>query len=209
MTVDIAERLLRADLANIVKKVRSGKPLTAQERRTLTNSASGEAPAPTDFVKNYVDLAEVLGVTRRTLQDWRKMKGAPVARSNGEHEVEAWRAFQRKIGGKGAPQPEDPESDKDLPSEPILKRRKLLLFCLEKEMQLAEKRGELVEISLVRETWSKKCAAANSLLRKRLENELPSELEGMEAAGIYEALVAVVDEFNEAMKAGGSVEGES
>ena len=69
-------------------------------------------------------------------------------------------------------------------------------------MLLAYRRGELIERDLVRETWSRKCAEANSLLRKRLENELPSELEGLEAVDIYKALVAVVDEFNEAMSGG-------
>jgi phage terminase Nu1 subunit (DNA packaging protein) len=205
ITADIAERLLRADLANIVRKVKSGKTLTAQERRTLQAASDGDddATAPA-FVKNYTELAEILGVTRRTLQDWRKMEGAPQAASNGEHDVAAWQDFQRRIGGKGAAQPEDTEAEDGLPTEPILKRRKLLLFCREKEMQLAEKRGELIDVALVRATWAKKCAAANSLLRKRLENELPSELEGMEAADIYEELVKVVDEFNEVMSSGDS-----
>lgn len=201
---DVADRLLRADLANIVRKVKAGKTLTAQERRTLQAASTGDdddtAPAT---AKNYVELADILGVTRRTLQDWRKMAGAPEASSNGLHDVAAWRDFQRKIGGKGAATPEGGDGDEDgLPSEPVLKRRKLLLFCREKEMALAERRGELIDVATVRATWSKKIAAANSLLRKRLENELPSELEGLEAAEIYEILVALVDEFNQAMRSG-------
>lgn len=203
ITAEIADRLLRADLANIVRKVKSGRTLSTVERKTLEAAGKGDTPTAPTFAKNYVELAEILGVTRRTLQDWRKLEGAPKAESNGSHDVVAWQDFQTRIGGKGALEPTDADPvGGDLPSEPVLKRRKLLLFCQEKEMLLAYRRGELIERDLVRETWSRKCAEANSLLRKRLENELPSELEGLEAVDIYKALVAVVDEFNEAMSGG-------
>lgn len=204
---DIAERLLKANLANIVKKVKAGKTLTREERRLLTQASEDEELDGVAVVTTYVELAEILGITRRTLQDWRKMEGAPEPASNGEHDVNAWKEFQSKIDGKGAERIEDPEEESGLPSEPILKRKKLLLFCQEKEMQLSLKRGELIEISAVRNTWAKKCAEANTHLRQRLENELPSELEGLEAADIFDALVAVVDEFNEIMNGGkGAIE---
>lgn len=192
---DVAEKLLKADLANIARKLKAGKTLTDTEKRRLEEATKTEPETPR-FAKNYVQLAEILGVDRRTLQTWRKESDSPKSKTNGKHDVEAWLAFQRKHGKKGGEPQEEPS---DLPSEPILKRKKLALFCQEKEMQLAVRRGELIEVALVREDWARKCAAANSLLRKRLENELPSDLEGAEAADIYEALVKVVDDFNEIM----------
>ena len=201
---DVAEKLLRADLANIARKLKAGKTLTETEKKRLEQAKQVEPSVP-QYAKNYVELAKILGVDRRTLQSWRKEEDSPKAKtSNGKHDVEAWLAFQKKHGKKGGEPQEEPS---DLPSEPLLKRKKLALFCQEKEMQLAVRRGELIEVALVREEWSKRCAAANSLLRKRLENELPSDLEGAEAADIYEALVAVVDEFNAIMSGATEKEG--
>jgi phage terminase Nu1 subunit (DNA packaging protein) len=202
ITAELAERLLRANMANIVRKVSAGKTLTAAERKLLTDTQD-DAPAKKTYAKNYAELAEILGITRRHLQNWRVLPGAPEPAANGSHDIARWQEFQIRIGGKGAPEPAE-ESVDGLESEPLLKRRKLTLFCQEKEMQLAHARGQLIDSGLVRETWARKCAEANSLLRKRLENELPSELEGLEAAEIYTILTAVVDEFNEAMRGGGA-----
>ena len=195
--------MLQADLANIAKKLKAGKTLNATERNTLREEeAEIDSPAVPATVKNYVELGKILGVDRRTIQTWRKEEGSPRASTNGTHNVQAWLDFQMLHGKKGG-KIDEGEDNLDLPSEPILKRKKLLLFCQEKEMILAVRRGELIALALVRETWQKKCAEANSHLRKRLENELPSELEGLEAADIYDSLVSVVDEFCEIMHGGG------
>lgn len=180
----------------------AGKTLTRDERSIL-RKAQGEGEAEgAAIVKNYTELAAILGITRRALQDWRKKEGAPKPATNGNHDVVAWKAFQVRIDGKGAEKIEDPEDEKGLPSEPILKRRKLLLYCEEKEIELARKRGELIEVATVREEIAKKIASATAHLRKRFENELPSELEGADAATIHEANVSALDEFFELMSGG-------
>ena len=42
-----------------------------------------------------VELATTLGVTRRTLANWRKLPGTPEPTTNGSHSVAAWRDFVR------------------------------------------------------------------------------------------------------------------
>ena len=48
------------------------------------------------MAENYVELAKILGVTRRTLQNWRKRPDAPKPMANGFHDVAAWREFMAR-----------------------------------------------------------------------------------------------------------------
>lgn len=204
---DIASTLLRADLVNIVKKVKAGKVLNSGERRLLEQAKDGEDTTGVAHVKNQTDLADILGITRRQLQTWRKEPGAPKPASNGMHDVQAWRDFQKENGKKGAIVDHTDDGDtSDLPSEPVLKRRKLLLWCLGEELKLDQKRGELIAVALVREEWASRIAGCISFLRKRLENELPNELEGMEAPEIHDELAKVVDELCELMHSDGAAQ---
>ena len=52
--------------------------------------------------ENYVELAKILGVTRRSLQNWRRRMDVPQAAANGFNEVAAWREFMQCHGLEGA-----------------------------------------------------------------------------------------------------------
>jgi hypothetical protein len=64
---DIAGKILDADFQNIVKKVAAGKPLTAAERARIESRAAGSVETLA-YAKTLVELASVMGVTRRTLE---------------------------------------------------------------------------------------------------------------------------------------------
>lgn len=202
VSAEIASRLLEADLANIVRKLKRGAPLTPAERSRLSEAKKPEGKVEATFARTLRELAEILGVTRRTLQDWRKIDGAPKPEANGSHDVAAWRRFQREAGKKGADEIEGEAAGDDLPGEGILKRRKLFLHCQEREMLLEYRRGELIEAGLVRAVWKEKSAEAESALSSLLTMELAERLESLDGADIHGELSRVVDDFVKAMRGG-------
>ena len=91
---DVAEKILDADFQNVVRKVAAGKPLTVAERSRIEARAAGSVETLA-YAKTLVELAAVLGVTRRTLNAWQKMEGSPKPISNGLWPVADWREFVR------------------------------------------------------------------------------------------------------------------
>lgn len=93
-----AESLLSADLANIVRRLRSGKTLTARERALIEGrrrQAASEAP---HWVKGFRGLAGALPYSRESFRAWAKLPGAPRARPDNTQDAAAWRRFIQEKG---------------------------------------------------------------------------------------------------------------
>lgn len=189
-----ADKILDADFANIVRKVREGKPLSTAERARIQAQAAGSTETLA-VAKTVVELADALGVTRRTLSNWRKMKGAPKPAANGTHNVSAWRDFVRANNLKG--------SDTTGAQTEALKARKLLAEVEERELKVAVKKGEYVTTEAVRRQWLTLVGKAISLLRAKFENELPPIMSGMDAQGIREEAANAIDEVCRLLHEGG------
>lgn len=185
LSPDIAGKILDADFQNIVKKVAAGKPLTVAERARIESRAAGSVETLA-YAKTLVELASVLGVTRRTLSTWQKMEGAPKALSNGLWPVADWREFVRLNGLKAG--------KALVGNEEALKARKLLAEVEERELRIAVKKGEYVALTKVREEWIGLVAQATSILRAKFENELPPVLSGLDATGIQRECRRAIDE---------------
>ncbi len=185
LSPDIAGKILDADFQNIVKKVAAGKPLTVAERTRIESRAAGSAETLA-YAKTLVELAAVLGVSRRTLSTWQKMEGAPKALSNGLWPVAEWREFVRLRGLNAGRVP--------VGNEEALKARKLLAEVEERELRIAVKKGEFVALTKVREEWIGLVAQATSILRAKFENELPPILSGLDATGIQRECRRAIDE---------------
>src|SRR5437867_12728917 len=93
LTAEQAEILLKADLRNLAKKVQQGKTLSASERNLLQSVLGGGKTSTVSYAKNQVELAELLGVNRKTIQRARKKPGNPGAEADGRYNVTAWREF--------------------------------------------------------------------------------------------------------------------
>jgi hypothetical protein len=93
----IAERVLTADLSNILAKVKAGRTLTRYERESVDAACKGQTAAPDDdgpnYVKNYSELAKVFEVSRQRVAYWAKKPGAPTPANDGRHNVAEWRRF--------------------------------------------------------------------------------------------------------------------
>ncbi|MFO7724286.1 MAG: hypothetical protein R6V45_01950 [Oceanipulchritudo sp.] len=60
----------------------AGKTLTTAERALIGARASGSSKSSA-YAKTIVELADILGVTRRTITLWKKMEGAPKCQGTG------------------------------------------------------------------------------------------------------------------------------
>jgi hypothetical protein len=183
---DVAKKLLNRNIANLVSRVTNGGKLSRAEVATLQVIASG-APNDATLARSYVELGEILGVTRQTLHTWNKIEGAPVANSNGTHDVNLWREFMRAKELKGGEAlPTDDETR--------LKARKLLAEVEEREIKVQIKRKEWVRLEEVRSKWTQLVASATTLLRQKFEQELPPILSGLDAVGIQDEARRAIDE---------------
>lgn len=190
MDENIANRILDKDLENIVKKVAQGKTLTSVERARIENAYKKEEPAKVSaYALNYVKLADILGITRQTINRWRKLKEAPKPLSNGKHNISKWRNFIKNEGLKEAESPEDEE----------LKSRKLLAEVKQAELKLKVMEGTYVPIEKVREVWMSHIGQVRSILESRFLNELPPLLTTLDAIQIREKLQEVLDETYKAI----------
>jgi transcriptional regulator with XRE-family HTH domain len=185
ISTEAAEKILQADLQNLIRKVAAGKPLTVAERARIEARAAGSDDT-TAYAKTKVELADLLGVTRRTLSTWQRRKGAPKPLANGMWSVAAWREFVRENGLKGSTKPST--------NEEALKARKLLAEVEERELRIAVKKGEYVPLDKVREEWIGLVAQATSVLRAKFESELPPVLSGLDATGIQRECRKAIDE---------------
>jgi hypothetical protein len=180
-----AAQVLNADFGNLIKKVAGGKPLTVAERARIESRAAGSQDSMA-YAKTAVELASLLGVSRRTITAWQKLDGSPKPLSNGMWPVADWREFVRVRGLKG--------TKPALGNEEALKARKLLAEVEERELRIAIKKGEFVRIDQVRTEWIGLVAQATAILRAKFESELPPILSGLDATGIQAECRKAIDE---------------
>lgn len=188
MDESIKNRILEANLQNIAKKVAAGKTLTSSER-ALIEVQNGDSGVGKTYADSVVELAEILGVSRRTIGNWRKIKGSPKPTSNGRHNISKWRQFIKKNGLKEFDSPEDEE----------LKTRKLLAEVKQAEIKLKVMEGTYVPIEKVREVWLTHIGQVRNILESRFLNELPPILTTLDAIQIREKMQEVLDETYSAL----------
>ena len=99
--------------------------MTTSER-ALIESEYGEKEKSVRYAKTIVELADILGVNRKTIDRWRKMKGSPKSKPDGRQDISKWRQFIKKNGLKEA----------DTPEDEVLKSRKLLAEVKQAELSL-------------------------------------------------------------------------
>jgi phage terminase Nu1 subunit (DNA packaging protein) len=193
-----AEKILSADFRNVARKVAEGKPLTATERDLIKAKASATDTFKADSeisVRNFAELATLLGVNVRTINRWKKLEGSPQASPDGSLPLSEWREFAKVRNLKRQSSPEVER----------LRARKLLAEVEERELKVAVKKGEFVRFDEVRTSWVARVGKAIALLRAKFENELPTILSGKDAQGIREECAKAIDEVCGVLHSGGGV----
>lgn len=179
-----AEKILTADFANLIKKVQRGKTLTAQERQ-LVQARSLGVDSATAKAKNKVELAQILGVSRKTIDRKAKDPDSPKPAANGEWDVVAWREFLKHKGIAGK---------EDLPEKERLSARRLLVQCERLEFELDMRKREYVRRAEVAGALTATATRVAAILRQRLENEYPMQVAGLDAPQARVYGKRVVDE---------------
>ena len=182
ISADMAEKIRNANLANLIKKVKSGKTLTAAESKLLERAAMPDDILPPKELITTGRLAELFRINRKTIAQWRKENRAGVPdKDKGKEDVSAWRAWF-------AANPSAGNSD----GKPRLDRETLLCEKLEveieiKKLQRDEEKRELIRVGEVRESIHRNVSAARSELIK-MANDLPPRLAGLSESKIQSIL---------------------
>ena len=186
LPAQLAQKLLQRDLANLAQRVHRGDNLSRAERSLLQGmvTAPADAEASPAVASNFVELAALLGVARRTLQRWRSREDAPKPEANGFHDVAAWREFMRRAKLAGHCSDE----------EAALRLRRLLAETEEREMRLADRKAAYVSGAEVKKEWGEMTARVARVLRQKFEVELPPLLMGYGAADIQAMNQRAIDE---------------
>ncbi len=177
---EAARKGLQVEVGNVLKKLKSGKTLTAAERALIQSVANGEDVAAADskaWAKSKVELANALGVTRQTIDRWGKLKrnGPPHPASNGRWSIPDWKRWMKETGRGGGVDGDSLEDEL-----PRLNAKRILLINERLEIDNAERRGELIS----REDVVREAAEIATRLR--------SDLYG-QAASICEEVMKMTD----------------
>lgn len=187
----VAKKLLKADLANIEKKVKNNKPLTKAERTLLQSTIEAGQATAEEFAKNQSVLADLLEVDRKTVQRWLKanpeLKKSPYKKPNGRYHVPSWRKW--KADKSGSPEDEGPTANQ-------LKARHASLQAEKLEIQIGVLRKEYVRASDV-EKWAGEMVIAAKKILLAMPSVLAPQLVGLT---VVDAEQRLKEEINEALE---------
>lgn len=189
-----ASKVLKADVARILNKVKQKKPLTAQERKLLESMAEKEAapaaePDAPKWAKSIAALCGILGIDRKTYYNHQKRfpNDIPKTRTNGEHNVGEWREYLRTKGVIADPA----EDEEDIEH---WKLRDVKAKALDREHKNRVTRGDYLHRDDIREEITLLVGEAIKLLRDKFENELPPVTAGLDAPRIRKENGRAIDE---------------
>jgi hypothetical protein len=97
LTAETAKKVLAFDVANVLLKVKSGRPLSKFERQTIEAKVAPDGrPSPqasATYAGSASELAKLLGTSRQLIAYHNRQPGSPGHRPDGRYEVRAWREF--------------------------------------------------------------------------------------------------------------------
>ena len=111
LTPEDLKKLQARQVANIIQKLNSGKTLTAREEAILAQARTAEeigtpGEGTGGYATTWEALAKALGVSRRSIQEWRKdpryADTCPMDRADGRKDIAAWSRFMLTHGLKRA-----------------------------------------------------------------------------------------------------------
>lgn len=180
-------RIRRANAGNILKKIRAGKTLSAQERNALDEFQSEQSGG---WVKDLSALAKELGLTRQAVYDARaRFPNAPKKHEDGKREnLIAWQQFcADNLIGKDT-------ATKNLAElKAQLMQREIKL----RDMKIAREAGDTVEKRVVEDMLAILGQKLNLLLRLKLEVELGARVAGKSPAEANVEGGLMLDEIRE------------
>lgn len=141
LTAEDAEKVLKANYMNCVRKAAGGGTLSAVELNFIEairqRDGGGDIEASplvnARFAKNQTELADALGVNRKTIQRWMKRDGHPGTRPDGRYEIPLWKTWARTQGHVF--EDAEPVDKKAAEVKILLQRSQLLQIEIDKELK--------------------------------------------------------------------------
>lgn len=152
-TAEQLEAIQKKEKANILKKVQSGGTLTQAERLILYGNSTDQKR----YAKNQTELAELLGVDRKTIQRWRKEENFPKAMADGRYDIIAVRDWRERTRSSSTTDAEDLSK-----AEGEARRVWLQVEKLEHEIEVSK--GEFISIERAQQDVAQMCSRARSVL---------------------------------------------
>lgn len=152
-SVEQIEAIRKKEKANILKKLESGQTLTEAQRLILY----GQKTDQSRYAKNQTELAEFLGVDRKTIQRWRKEETFPPPMADGRFDVIAVRDWRERSRNSGTTTAEDQSK-----AEGEARRVWLQVEKLEYEIEVTK--GEYISIQQAQADVAQMCSRARSIL---------------------------------------------
>jgi len=184
----------KANVSNIVKKLKSGKTLSTAERKALDDYEASQSGG--EWVKDTSALARELGLSRQAIYDARARfpSEAPAKHADGKREnLEAWRKFSaEKLIGKDVAT----KTLADLKAE--LMREQIWLA----RAKVRRENAETVSLEVVESMVQKLGQRWDLLLRLKLEVESGPRFAGKAPAEICAEGSVMLDEIREVVNAG-------
>jgi hypothetical protein len=182
LTPEQADLILKKDVANIIAKSKSGKPLTKAERDALATATTGDGGYSINA------LAELTGADRRTLK--KALAAEKPVRVEGRTAFYKLEDTTRAL----AERPKGSSTREDLICQKTLKQIELL------EIQVARERGLYLLAEDVKRIWLAHVQQARGILLA-MPDELGPALCGHTAAEIHRRLMEKVDATLAALRA--------
>ncbi len=152
----------------------------------MQSALAGDKPSGIEFAQSAVELADLLGIDRRTISRWRKIEGNPGVQPDGRYHVPSWRAF--KVSRQG----EDGEPAEEF-SPTRLRARQVLLQNQKLEIQIAVLKREFMPVAEI-EKWGGELGAAIRKVVSQIHLCAPSVV-GVSVAEAEARLKEIEDEI--------------
>jgi len=146
------DAIRKKEKANIIKRLEQGHTLTDSQRLILYGKETDNR-----YAKNQTELAEYLGVDRKTIQRWRKENNFPVAMADGRWDVVAVRNWR-----------ENTRNSSDISEEDMSKAegeaRRVWLQVEKLEHEIEVSKGNYITVDQAKSEISRMCSIARGIL---------------------------------------------
>lgn len=176
-----AEQILNADLGNILKKVKAGKPLTSAERERIASAGEGARPQIVDTMKQA---AAVSGIPLRQLKVY-KARGCAAFLKGSRVDVDALKTYHSEHAEEIKSEPSLTKEEADIKLKEVKIARETL--ALERDKGLVIRKAEVFE------TCKSASQHMRAVLQQKLETELPPKCAGKTVIEIAQLMRDTVD----------------
>lgn len=147
------EAIRRKEKANIIKRLEAGHTLTDSQRLILY----GNQAETNRYAKNQTELADFMGVDRKTIQRWKKENNFPTPMADGRWDVVAVRNWRENTRNSSDVSEEDMSK-----AEGEARRVWLQVEKLEHEIEVSK--GNYITIEEAKAEVGRMCSIARGIL---------------------------------------------